>query len=66
MHLCVFFNLASQFIELVLEVFSIEHNLLVLVCQIREVFLQPDYLLSDKAQLTFIVFSAHFMFGELS
>ena len=60
------FDFVGQFLELVLEIFPIQHYFLVLVAELVELFAHSMDLFFDRGQLALIVFPAHFMLLELS
>ena len=60
------FDFVGQFLELVLEIFPIQHYFLVLVAELVELFAHSMDLFFDGGQLALIVFPAHFMLLELS
>ena len=59
------FDFVGQFLELVLEIFPIQHYFLILVAELVELFAHSMNLFFDGAQLALVVFSAHFVFLEL-
>ena len=59
------FDFICQFLELVLEIFPIQHYFLVLVTELVELFAHPMNLFFDGAQLALVVFPAHFVLLEL-